>query len=152
MEVMAVVSIIALMILGYFLMDRIDMFFVKNNEAIERRPVDRRTILIFADNESDEELCKLFESMKFSYYVTDDSKIPDKIEFSTFFALSDDDAENIFLCRQIRKKSKSTWVVARINDYVYADIYRKVGVNKVIAGDLTSERIVESLQGVTFND
>ena len=43
-------------------------------------------------------------------------------------------------------------MVARINDYVYADIYRKVGVNKVIAGDLTSERIVESLQGVTFND
>jgi len=47
----------------------------------------------------------------------------------------------------VRKRSKNTWVVARINDYIYADIYRKIGVNKVITGDVTRDRIVEALQG-----
>lgn len=151
MEVLAVGSIIALMILGYFLMDRIDMFFVKNTETIEKIPLDRRTILIYADYGSDEELCQMFEKMLFSYYLIDDSNIPDNIEFSTFFALSHDDAENLFLCRQVRRKNNNTWVVARVNDYVYADIYRKVGVNKVITGNITQDRIVESLKGVTLN-
>ncbi|MCR3955227.1 MAG: NAD-binding protein [Gudongella sp.] len=151
MEVLAVGSIIALMVLGYFLMDRIGMFFVENNEIIQKKPEDRRTILIYLDNESDKELFQLFENMKFSYYLIYDSNIPEKIEFRTFFAISHDDAENLFLCRQVRKKSKNTWIVARINDYIYADIYRKIGVNKVIVGDITQDRIVESLQGVTFN-
>ena len=147
MEVMAVVSIIALMILGYFLMDRIDMFFVKNNEAREEIPIDRRTILVYTDCESEEEICQVFEKMKFSYYLIDDSRIPENIEFKTFFALSEDDGENLFLSRMVRKRSKNTWVVARINDYIYADIYRKIGVNKVITGDVTRDRIVEALQG-----
>lgn len=149
MEILAVASIIILMILGYFLMDRIDMFFVNNTEPRAEIIVDRRSTLIFTDSDSEENLCKVFEDLKFSYYLIDNAVVPENLEFVTFFALSSDDSENLFISRLVRKKKKNAQIIAKVNDYVYADLYRKIGVNKVITEDITADIIVKSLEGVS---
>lgn len=149
MEIVAVASIIVLMILGYYLMDRVDMFFVNNKESREEIIVDKRSTLIFTDSDSEEILCKIFENLKFSYYLIDNAVVPENLDFTTFFALSSDDSENLLFSRLVRRKKKNAWIIAKVNDYVYADLYRKIGVNKLIAEDLSAEIIVESLEGVS---
>ncbi len=149
MEIFAVASIVILMILGYFLMDRVGELFVKNTESTAELIVDKRSTLIFTDSDSEEKLCKVFENLKFSYYLIDNAVVPENLEFATFFALSSDDGENLFFIRLVKKKQQNVWIIAKVNDYVYADLYRKVGVNKVITGAITPERIIESLQGVS---
>lgn len=152
MEVIAMVSIIVLMISGYFLMDRIDNFFVGNSGATDEFPVDRRSALIFTDHCSEEEICELFDKLKFSYYLTEDSFIPENLDFATFFAISSDDGENLFMSRMIKRRSKDVWVVAKVNDYVYVDLYHKLGIDKVITSQITLNSIATSLKEVSTND
>jgi len=129
---MLLIGIVTLMIIGYFLMDRIDMLLVRNTEITHEIPIDRRSVLIFSDPESENIFCEMFEELKCSYYITDNTIIPENLEFNMFFALSSDDAENIFFSKLIRRKKNEAWIVAKVN---------------VVVGN-----IAESLQEVNFND
>ncbi|MGM0395869.1 MAG: NAD-binding protein [Bacillota bacterium] len=152
MEVIAMVSIIVLMISGYFIMDIIDDFFVRNSWAADEFPVDRRSALIFTDPCSEEIICELFDKLKFSYYVTEDSFIPENLDFATFFAISSDDGENLFMSRLVKRRSKDVRIVARVNDYIYVDLYHKLGIDKVITGGITPDSIAISLKEVSPHD
>lgn len=147
MEVIAMVLVIVLMILGYYLMDKIDVFLAKNSSISQEYQIDKGFTLIFADPDSNEFLSEIFERLKFSWYLIDNSYIPKNLRIDTFFALSSDDSENLFMSRLIKIKTENVWIVARVNEHIYSDLYRKSGVDRIIVGNITTEKIIESLKG-----
>lgn len=147
MEVIVIVLLIILLIYGNYMMGEMDNFFVKNPSASQEYPLDsKRCALIFSDSKPSKLVIESLEMLEFSCYLIDSSYIPKDLAFAVFFALSSDDCENLFMSRLINIKTKNVWIVARVNENMYSELYRRSGVNRIIAGELTSEKIIKSMR------
>lgn len=67
-DVILIIAVAAVMILGFFMMKRIDVFLEKNRKAIEEEQEERCSSPIeFIDTENDENMISEIENFKKSY-------------------------------------------------------------------------------------
>jgi hypothetical protein len=135
------------MLYGYLLVRRLDRFIERGGFAEEPDDPIEKDILFYGEREALDEVCRALDGERVSYDLTAEPEIPYGAAYRWVGALSKDDASNLLVCLAARRKNKDIRTIAKCNDRIYEDVFRRTGVTVVLHGDATAHRILACLKG-----
>ena len=135
MNIVLIILLIIYIILGFFIMKRLDKYLEKSKDKKEKTNevyYDDK-ILILGSSNLAYELINLCVELKLNYQhiktINDGYTINDN--FNGYFALSNDDFENLILCNLISNVSKNKKILSISNDNKNIFLYEKSSVNLI---------------------
>jgi hypothetical protein len=79
--------------------------------------------------------------------VISEPHLPDRLPVKSVLALSDSDIDNLLLCHESHRRCPEIFCIARCSSSVFQKIFRDAGVDCVLAGAPSSDRVLMALQG-----
>ena len=147
MIVLIIVVSVGVLLYGYLLMQRLDRFIERGGFAKEPDDPAEMDILLYGELEMLEEMRRALDDARIRCDLTAEPEIPDSAAYRWIAALSKDDASNLLVCLAARRKNKDIRTMAKCNDRIYEDVFRRMGVTVVLHGDPTANRILACLKG-----
>lgn len=144
MDMFAVVwiSLAGVVLLGYWVMGRVDAFIAQNARL---QPPRRTSVYLLYCGVNEQEAFLRVEAGPWELLETPDIR-PD-ISPKVVAALSEDDLENILLSTQARRRCPGCVTIARLNDPAYVALFRRAHISHVVRGELTARDLLSIVQG-----
>lgn len=149
MDVIIIVSMIMVIVFGFYLMVLVDDFLDANYIKSLQEMNTSKMVLIFTDHSSKEAFESICEDPRCNCCIIDNSIFPDSEKLSVFFAISSDDSENLFMTKLAKKRNKDLRVVVKANNIIYKDLYRSIGVDRIMSGPVTEDTLTRTILEVT---
>lgn len=146
MIVLVVVVLLGGALYGYLLMCRLDRFIERRGFAKEPDDPVGRDILLYGERESLDAVGCALDEARVRYDLTSEPEIPDGVGYRWICALSKDDASNLLFCLAARRKDKDIRTMAKLNDRIYEEVFRRADITVVLCGDDAADRILACLK------
>ncbi|MHB1154091.1 MAG: NAD-binding protein [Eubacteriales bacterium] len=129
-EFILVLSILCIIILGYYLMKRLDAFLA-GGVLINPSSKNISHILLFGLS-SDTEIINVLEDMNVIYDLTDNECFTPLNIYKMVFACSDNDMNNLMICSSAKRSDNNIYTVAKCNNRLYETVFRRDDVDKIV--------------------
>lgn len=146
MIVLVVIVLLGGALYGYLLMCRLDRFIERRGFAKEADDPAEKDILLYGEREMLDEVCRALDVAGIRYDLTSEPEIPDGVAYRWIGALSKDDASNLLVCLAARRKDKGVRTMAKLNDRMYEEIFRRADITIILCGDGAADSIFACLK------
>ncbi len=144
---------IGVLLLGYFLMDRLDKS-LRNGTIVSKEQATRKqrvAALVMPPNSSIvNQISQWLMDKDISFIVVDDEYIPYNIDYQYSMAFSDNDLKNLLFSETARHENPEVIMIARCNNPIYHRIYTDIGVQKIFNGKVSQQDLALFLKGEEF--
>lgn len=138
MEIAIFIAAFLIIAVGFFAMDGID----KNMNEIAVNDVHKQEetvdVIIYGECQG---LISYLIKKKISYIYSKDNEIPIDKKAVVVFAMSNKDLENLLFCVKAKYMFPVIKTFGKCNDTIYKDIFERSGVDEIITGTLSDEKI-----------
>lgn len=123
------ISIISILALGYYAMGRLDSFIAAGRSVPNLTEYQDKEVLLY---KGPYEIYSLLDKNKVSYDIVDYPSLPAWTRYHVVLGLSENDLDNLLLCSDAKRTHPSLQTVARCNDEVYRDVFKREDIDAVI--------------------
>jgi len=149
-ELILAFGILCVIIFGYCLMKKIDLFFTGNNKA-DPSGENRDRVLLFGLS-SDTVVLDALNHLKIRYDLADSEFFIPPDQYTMVFACSDDDINNLLICSSARRSDSEIFTVAKCNNRLYEAVFRRADVDKIIFDTKSVITAVQKTERNLLND
>lgn len=145
--IMAVLSGVGVLLLGYYFMGRIDCFLSENIQSeSEGFPKKVDCIVYLPDRYVNSFVEELRQHELVCSMLYDPYDFP-STDYRAAFALSGSDLDNLLVCNKAKHYKSECFMAAKCNSRIYMDLYRKAGVTVIIDSKISERTVEEILKG-----
>lgn len=146
MGIIIIMVILAIMLYGIKIMDKIDIFI---NNNINEKDNDEDTILIYGDDENISKVEKLLLYQNMKYRIVNDlllDKNEDNTNYIGIITVSKDDLKNMLMCTIALRYYGIANVISICNNVENRKIYDKYNIKATNIDDVSSEEFISLIR------
>lgn len=145
MTILLAATTIGLLMLGYFVMRRLDNFIERGEILDSPQGRANQGILIYGAPEVEEKIYKIGMKCK----ILTDPIFPEDGLYSALFALSQDDRSNLALCHMARQADPGITMIARCSAPNLQGVFEAMGVSRLLGSEESVAPLLAELGGVS---
>lgn len=134
-----------LLVLGFFVMRRLDTFIERGGILDGPQGRANQGILIYGAPEVEEKIHKI--GMK--YKILTDPIFPRDGLYSALFALSQDDRDNLALCHMAKQADPGITMIARCSTPKLQGVFKTMGVSRLLGAEESVDLLLAELGGIS---
>ena len=132
MELILTIIMLILMAAGYILMDRLDTFLASDKIIKAVSQEDTQSILVYKGDTDLSMILETVDDRDKSLVFAQDYEDYELRGCKAIVAISDNDADNLMLCVKAKHTKAGITTIARCNNNLNLEIFREVGVTKIV--------------------
>ena len=132
MELILTIIMLILMAAGYILMDRLDTFLASDKIIKAVSQEDTQSILVYKGDTDLSMILETVDDRDKSLVFAKDYEDYELRGCKAIVAISDNDADNLMLCVKAKHTKAGITTIARCNNNLNLEIFREVGVTKIV--------------------
>ena len=136
----------ALLLFGYWVMDRLDRALGK--KPPQKAASDTVDVAIFCTGAEAAPLTDRLSRQGITFRLCPTPAPTENTRFRCALALSDSDMDNLLFCREARRLCGDLQLMARCNDRMYHDIFLESGVCALLPAQWTPETVLRAMEGL----
>ncbi len=149
-EFILVLTILCIIILGYYLMNGLDAFLT-GGVFINPSSKNVSHILLFGLS-SDSEIINVLEDINVIYDLTDNECFTPLNIYKIVFACSDNDMNNLMICSSAKRADYNIYTVAKCNNKLYETVFRRDEVDKIVFDARSIITMLCEIERINCND
>lgn len=147
MIVLLITISVGIILYGYLLMRRLDLFFARGGFMEEPETSIEKEILLYGEKETLAEIINVLGDASVSYDYTAEPDIKDGTYYHWIGAFSKDDMDNLLICLSAKRKNNDIGTMAKCNNMIYENIFRQTGISVILGKDISANQILAALKG-----
>ena len=140
-----ILSALGILVLGGFLMHRVDLFMTRGSVIESPKGRANRGVLVYGAAD----LVPRIRRAGVQCGELTDPMLPEDGSYVALFALSGDDGKNIALCRGAKHADPGIYVIARCCDPNLCDAYGDAGADRILMAGESVDALITELWGNT---
>lgn len=145
MTILLAVTTVGLLVLGFFVMRRLDDFIERGGILDSPQGRANQGILIYGAPEVEEKIHRI--GMKCKILI--DPIFPEDSLYSALFALSQDDCANLALCQMAKQTDPGITMIARCSAPKLQGVFEAMGVSRLLGSEESVDPLLAELGGVS---
>lgn len=144
MTILLTVATMGMLMLGYFVMRRLDNFIERGGILDSPQGRANQGVLIYGAPEVEEKIHKIGMKCK----ILTEPIFPADGPYAALFALSRDDRGNLALCHMARQADPGITIIARCGAPNLQGVFETMGVSRLLGADESVGPLLAELRGV----
>lgn len=145
MSVLLVITALGILLLGYLIMRRIDNFIAGGGFVESWEGRKKMGVLIFGSHAA---ACAALNAGIQCTELTEPALPQDNGYYSAIFLLSEQESENLVLCRAVHREDPDLLIIVRCADTRLKEVYTKLGACHILSPDEPVEAMLSELWGI----
>lgn len=145
MTILLAVTTVGILMLGYFVMQRLDHFIERGGILDSPEGRANQGVLIYGAPEVGKQIHRIGMKCK----TLTDPIFPEDGLYSALFALSRDDRGNLALCHMARQADPGITIIARCSALNLQGVFETMGVSRLLGAEESVEPLLAELWGIS---
>lgn len=143
MTILLIVCTLGIIILGFAVMRHIDHFIAHGGIIDSPQGRANQGVLVYGA----QGIADILQKHGVKYRVLAEPFFPDDGYYSSLFALSSNDDNNLIICHAANQADSGIYIVARCNAFLLREIYADAGANYILGADESIDTLLVELWG-----